>query len=212
MADGVGGGLGKVTGSLTKKVGPLPVWAWGLVVGIGIVAYMRLRGTSLSSSSSEETLEGSTGISSDGSGTSGGTTYLDEGGSSSGEITVTLDDSALIEQNASLAEQLGKQKAATARQKQRASRWKNWGQRWKKVAKRRAQSKDAKRSNNKKPKTRRRPLVSPAKKPGHTPGGPMLTAPKRNPNPRDRIVHKTGRSGRVAPSDRPRRPNTKAGK
>lgn len=200
MADGVGGGLGKVTGSLTKKVGPLPVWAWGLVIGIGFVAYTRLRGTSLSSTSSEESLEGSTGISSDGS----GTTYLDDGGSSSGEITVTLDDSALIEQNASLAEQLGKQKAATARQKQRASRWKNWGQRWKKVAKRRAQSKDAKRANNKKPKTRRTGTTATHRKNTIKP----FTQPKRNPNPRDRIVHKTGRSGRIAPSDRPRRPNT----
>lgn len=201
MADGVSGGLGKVTGSLTKKVGPLPVWAWGLVIGIGFVAYTRLRGTSLSSTSSEESLEGSTGISSDGS----GTTYLDDGGSSSGEITVTLDDSALIEQNASLAEQLGKQKAATARQKQRASRWKNWGQRWKKVAKRRAQSKDAKRANNTKPRTRRKGTSATNRKDRRP---KFLSSPKRNPNPRDRIVHKTSRSGRVAPSDKPRRPNT----
>lgn len=47
-------------GAFSKKVGPLPVWAWGLIVGALIVAYMWYRNRSSASNGVASTLAGTT--------------------------------------------------------------------------------------------------------------------------------------------------------
>lgn len=39
--------------NLTAKIGPLPAWAWGAIVGLGLVGFLYLHGRSSAASSSD---------------------------------------------------------------------------------------------------------------------------------------------------------------
>lgn len=66
-----GGGHG-VKASLTKKLGPFPIWAWGIGGGALIALYIRSRKASASSSTSATAPADTTGLDTSGGGLGGG--------------------------------------------------------------------------------------------------------------------------------------------
>jgi len=60
-------------GALTAKLGPLPAWAWGLLVGVGVLGYAYLHRSSSTTAAADQAAADSTGADTTGAGTDAGT-------------------------------------------------------------------------------------------------------------------------------------------
>ena len=141
-------------GMLTKKLGPLPAWGWGLVIGGGYLGYRVLSGKGISLTGTTGTVETAAVPEYTGGGYSGPGSAYGEGG----EVPTTIeDDTESATTIADLTAELAAQKAYTQKIKDRKSDWADYARRWRAIAKRRANKTGA--SNiargSDKPKTKR---------------------------------------------------------
>lgn len=136
--------------ALTKKIGPLPAWAWGLVAGGGYLAYRALSGRSAQSEGvTEDTTAEYSGTGYDSSGGADGASVSVESGSTPASLEGYVPES--------LVEEMASDKAEAKWQKLRARNWRLRAQKLAARLKRQQKKKrDAKRQANKNPKTKRR--------------------------------------------------------
>ena len=119
---------------LTKKIGPLPAWAWGLVIGGGYVGYRILSGKGLSVTGTQS---GTTNLVGEGEEFSPpeyggpGTSYGSGGGVPSFTIINQIPDVGIATDSAAVA----RAKANAARQKERGDNWADYARKWKRIAK-----------------------------------------------------------------------------
>lgn len=136
--------MGNLTHGLSKKIGPLKAWQWGLIAGGGIIVFTVLKknGLSLTGKTATETEESSAGLYDAGTSTTGTGT---SGGSDNGtapeaiQITITAAEPAASETTSEvdssrvsdLESQLAKSQAEVAKQKAAKRDWADWGKKWK---------------------------------------------------------------------------------
>lgn len=173
--------LGK---GLSKKIGPLKAWQWGMIAGGGILVFTILKknGLSVTGKSAEEVEQSSAGLYDAGTSVSG--TGTSGGGSDNGtapqpiQITITPaepDDSENKQRISDLEKQLAAQKE---RERTRVSAWKNWGQKWKTQAAKNARRKAVT------PKQKKAQTTTKRKAKLATPGGkvrPTVQRPRTRP-------------------------------
>ena len=123
---------------LTKKLGPLPAWGWGLVIGGGYLGYRVLSGKGLSLTGSEQAATENTAYPEEGAGA--GYSY-GEGGAA--PINIYIDNPPSAD-NEDLAAQLAASKAYAQKMKTRGNNWANYARRWRNVAKRKGDAQNAK--------------------------------------------------------------------
>jgi hypothetical protein len=189
--------MADIKGMLTKKLGPLPAYGWGIVIGGGYIAYryMSGKGLSLSGTSTSDT-----------SNTTGDASTSDIGSASGGYgdyiAGVSSDDSATIvglqNQLAADATQIASQQTTLSNENARVASWKAWGEKWKTQAEKNAKNhrttvKDTSAKKAKAPKakgTQGTHIVKPipsARKPGTIGRGPNA--------PSGRLVYATKKAG-----------------
>lgn len=122
-----------VKGMLTKKLGPLPAWAWGLVLGGGYIGYRMLSGKGVSLTGSDTPVQ--TTMPEEYADEYGGpsASYGTGGGVPSVTIINQLPEGGIADDD--LAAQLAKSKEYGKRMKERGDNWAQWGKSWKDTAK-----------------------------------------------------------------------------
>lgn len=120
--------------ALTKKLGPLPAWGWGLVLGGGYLGYRVLsgKGLSVSGSSSGNAVEETPQVFEDTAGVSSGAGYSYGSG---GGAPVTIINQIPTTDSSNLASELAKSQAYAQKMKERGDNWADWGAKWKAIAK-----------------------------------------------------------------------------
>lgn len=170
---------------LSKKIGPLKAWQWGLIAGGGVLVFTILKknGLSVTGKSAEEVEQSSAGLYDAGTSVSG--TGTSAGGGDNGgapqpiQITITPAEPADNSEDEQRISDLEKRLAAQKeRERIRVSAWKNWGQKWKTQAAKNARRK-ATSTKQKKAQTSTKRKAKPA-----TPGGkvrPTVQRPRTRP-------------------------------
>jgi hypothetical protein len=194
--------MSNLTHGLSKKIGPLKAWQWGLIAGGGIVVFTVLKknGLSLTGKTAAETEESAAGLYDAGTSTTGTGTSAGGGGDNGTaptpiQITIapaetpttpSTDTSELEAQlaasqaeTAQVKEQSAAQLAAQKKREQaRVEGWKNWGKKWKTQAAKNAGRKVKTTPQKKSQTTTKKALPATPKRVG---GGRGTTTPFLHP-------------------------------
>jgi hypothetical protein len=151
-----------IKGMLTKKLGPLPAWGWGLVLGGGYLGYRVISGKGISlSGTSTDAATTDEAASYEGTGTNGSSAgyAYGEGGEVPDVYVTVVPDTTTSDASSSdtasavedLSSKLATSKTYGKKMKTRGDNWANYARKWRKAAKKKDSS-NAK-AGSTKPKT-----------------------------------------------------------